>query len=404
MRQAFSDKQRQVFREAYSRWNILSGAVRSGKTFGSFFMLPIRVLEQGPGNFLLVGKTERTLKRNVIDPLRGLYGPQAVSQIYGDGLCDLFGRRCYVVGANDERAVTKIQGIGLVYAYGDEVTTWPESFFEMLKSRLDRPGAKFDGTCNPGSPYHWLKQFIDTTEDKWLKHFHFQLDDNPFLDSDFVEALKAEYSGVWYQRYILGMWVQAEGAVFDIFDEAKHVIKPSDIPVCDEYIVAGDYGTHNPTAFMWIGKKGDKVYVIDEYYWDSVKHGRQKTDSEQADDLMMFVLQASEAEGSRPSAIVLDPSAASFITECRKRNIHIVEANNAVLDGIRLMASLMGSDRFYVSSKCENLRKELASYVWDEKAQQRGEDKPKKEFDHAVDACRYGVMHMMKNGPRVRRL
>ena len=118
-----SCKQAKVIREAKARWNILSGAVRSGKTYGSFFLLPFRIAEQGEGNFLLIGKTERTLKRNIIDPLRELYTPQCVSQVYGDGLVDIFGRRCYVVGANDERAVTKIQGIGLVYAYGDEVTT-----------------------------------------------------------------------------------------------------------------------------------------------------------------------------------------------------------------------------------------------------------------------------------------
>ncbi|HQE50556.1 MAG TPA: PBSX family phage terminase large subunit, partial [Fervidobacterium sp.] len=249
--QKFSLKQAKVINEAHARWNILSGAVRSGKTYGSFFLLPLRVAEQGEGNFLLVGKTERTLKRNIIDPLRELYGPTKVSQVYGDGLVDLFGRKCYIVGANDERAVTKIQGIGLVYAYGDEVTTWPESFFEMLKSRLDKPGAKFDGTCNPGSPQHWLKKFIDTADKKWLKHFHFQLDDNPFLDTDFVEALKTEYTGVWYQRYILGQWVVAEGIVYDMFDATRHVT--DDIPNIKKYWVGVDYGTSNATAFILLG-------------------------------------------------------------------------------------------------------------------------------------------------------
>jgi len=121
---------------------------------------------------MLIGKTERTVRRNIIDPLRELYTEHNISNIYGDGLVDIFGRRFYVVGANDERAVTKIQGVGLVYALGDEVTTWPESFFQMLKSRLDKPGATFDGTCNPESPYHWFKGFLDS-EGINIRHWHF---------------------------------------------------------------------------------------------------------------------------------------------------------------------------------------------------------------------------------------
>lgn len=386
-----SCKQAKVIREAKARWNILSGAVRSGKTYGSFFLLPFRIAEQGEGNFLLIGKTERTLKRNIIDPLRELYTPQCVSQVYGDGLVDIFGRRCYVVGANDERAVTKIQGIGLVYAYGDEVTTWPESFFEMLKSRLDKPGAKFDGTCNPGSPHHWLKQFIDNTDGRWLKHFHFQLDDNPFLDPDFVEALKTEYTGVWYQRYILGQWVMAEGVVYDMFDAARHVT--GDIPSIKKCWVGVDYGTSNATAFILLGIGIDnRLYVLREYRHEAgAELSRSKTDVQYAEDFVNWL------GDIKPEWIFIDPSAKSFrlaLWQMRRKYpalSRVAQADNTVLDGIRKISSLLSAEKLFIHKSCKGLQEEFTSYAWDPKAQERGEDKPIKEHDHSLDALRYAV-------------
>jgi PBSX family phage terminase large subunit len=386
-----SYKQAKVIHNAHARWNILSGAVRSGKTYGSFFLLPSRTIEQGEGNFLLVGKTERTLKRNIIDPLRELYGPDCVSQVYGDGLVDIFGRRCYVVGANDERAVTKIQGIGLVYAYGDEVTTWPESFFEMLKSRLDKPGAKFDGTCNPGSPHHWLKQFIDTTDGRWLKHFHFQLDDNPFLDQDFVEALKTEYTGVWYQRYVLGQWVIAEGVVYDMFDATRHVT--ADIPNIKKYWVGVDYGTSNATAFVLLGIGSDnRLYALREYRHEAGSDlARSKTDAQYAEDFVNWL------GDIKPEWIFIDPSAKSFrLTLWNLRGKYpalfkVAAANNEVLDGIRKISSLLSAEKIFIHKSCKGLQEEFTSYAWDPKAQERGEDKPIKEHDHSLDALRYAI-------------
>ena len=386
-----SCKQAKVIREANARWNILSGAVRSGKTYGSFFLLPFRIAEQGEGNFLLIGKTERTLKRNIIDPLRELYTPQCVSQVYGDGLVDIFGRKCYVVGANDERAVTKIQGIGLVYAYGDEVTTWPESFFEMLKSRLDKPGAKFDGTCNPGSPHHWLKQFIDNTDGRWLKHFHFQLDDNPFLDPNFVEALKTEYTGVWYQRYILGQWVMAEGVVYDMFDAARHVT--DDIPSIKKYWVGVDYGTSNATAFILLGIGIDnRLYVLREYRHEAgAELSRSKTDVQYAEDFVNWL------GDIKPEWIFIDPSAKSFrlaLWQMRRKYpalSRVAQADNTVLDGIRKISSLLSAEKLFIHKSCKGLQEEFTSYAWDPKAQERGEDKPIKEHDHSLDALRYAV-------------
>src|SRR3989339_640528 len=222
----YSPKQANVLLNANSRWNILHGAVRSGKTHISYDLILKRIIELPDGPRWLIGKTERTLKRNVLDPMRERYGSKYVSNIYGTGECKIFGKRFYVAGANDERSVQKIQGAGMVYAYGDEITTWPRSFFEMLKSRLDKPNAKFDGTCNPEGPYHWLKtDVIDKKGVLDVKDFHFELDDGKyFLSPEFIENLKKEYTGVWYKRYIQGLWVLAEGAIYDMWDDVIHVI------------------------------------------------------------------------------------------------------------------------------------------------------------------------------------
>ncbi len=378
---SYSPKQARVFLNATARWNILSGAVRSGKTYITYDLLPLRVMEQGPGNCILIAKTERTLRRNIIDPLQEKFGTSLVSGVYGDGLVDLFGRTFYIAGANDERAVTKIQGMGLVYAYGDEVTTWPESFFQMLKSRLDKPGAKFDGTCNPESPYHWFKSFIDS-EGLNIYHEHFCIDDNPFLDADFVESLKAEYTGLWYKRYILGLWVMAEGVIYDMFDEAKHVIDTC--PQARDHYVSIDYGTGNPTAMGLFGVKGNEAWLEREYYYDHTKSGRQKTDSEYSQDLKDFLGEI------QPKAIIVDPSALSFKTQLKKDGFrNVKDADNAVLDGIRTQATMLQTGRYKIHLSCKETIREYSGYVWDARAQEKGEDKPIKQQDHCKDMERY---------------
>ena len=382
MNQDFSQKQIQVLSNAYARWNILSGAVRSGKTFASYFLIPLRIKYQHPGNFLIIGKTERTLKRNILDPMRKLFGQRAVSQVYGDGLVDILGKTFYVAGANDERAVTKIQGMGLVYAYGDEIATWPEAFFQMLKSRLDEPGAKFDGTTNPESPYHWLKAFLDT-EELNLNHWHFRLDDNPFLDPDFVESLKQEYTGLWYKRYIEGLWVMAEGVIYDMWDEDKHVIGKRPFEPTHHY-VSIDYGTGNPTAFGLYGVNGNTAWKEREYYYDHTQHGKQKTDAEFSQDLKTFL------GDTHPRAIIVDPSALSFKTQLKKDGFsNVKDADNSVIDGIRTQATMLQQGRYFVMKDCKETIREYPGYVWDAKAQERGEDKPLKQNDHTKDEERY---------------
>lgn len=385
-----SDKQLDVLEYSDSRWNISSGAVRSGKTVGGFLLLPIRMTTLPPGNCLLIGKTERTLKRNVLNPLREIYGRRRVSFPFGDGEIKLFGRHCYIVGANDERAVTKIQGMGLVYAYGDEVTTWPESFFDMLKSRLSEPGAMFDGSCNPDGPYHWLKSgFLDKADDYGIRHFEFKLDDNPFLSKDFVEALKKEYTGVWYDRYIDGKWVLADGIIYDMFDEQIHVIDrvPERIR---HYYAAADYGTTNPSAFglYGLGVSGT-VYKVKEYYWDPSVRGRQKTDSDFSAAMGAFL------GNVVPRAIIVDPSAESFQLQLKRdRFRNVMNANNSVLDGIRTQGRMLSTGRYKILSRCKQTIADYGAYVWDSKAEERGDDKPVEKFDHTKDEERY-LLHTL---------
>lgn len=383
----FSHKQLDVIANSTARLNILDGSVRSGKTIASLVAWIMFVSEAPPGELLMVGKTERTLKRNILDVLEQIVGSRYFKYNLGAGEATLFGRRIYLVGANDLRSEGKIRGLTLAGAYGDEIALWPEGFFTMLLSRLSVPGARFIGTTNPDSPYHWLKtNYLDREGELSLRRWHFSLEDNPNLDPAYVEALKKEYVGLWYKRFILGLWVQAEGAVYDMWDDAIYAVDevPSQFT---RYYVGVDYGTSNPTVFLLVGQHGDKLYVIDEYYWDSAERGRQKTDAEYSRDLQEFI------KGRYPQAIFIDPSATSFIAQLRRDGVRMIRhANNSVLDGIRTVASSLSQKRLFIYRKgCSNLLREFTAYVWDPQAQKRGEDRPLKQNDHALDALRYVV-------------
>lgn len=385
-----SAKQLNSVTKSTARINIWEGSVRSGKTIASIIRW-VEYIKTGPqGDLLMVGKTERTLKRNILDVIEDIVGTKNFRYNRGLGEVYIFNRKVYIAGANDERSEGKIRGMTLAGAYGDELTLWPESFFKMLLSRLSIKGAKLFGTTNPDSPYHWLKtEYIDNNNID-IKVFHFELEDNLALDPEYVKELKREYTGLWYKRFILGLWVLAEGTVYDMFDEGKHVI--SEMPVCERYWISIDYGTNNPTVFLLQGQKSEIYYTLQEYYYDSRKTGHQKTDEEYAEDLKIFI-------GDKYiTNIVVDPSASSFIAQLKKDGFYNVrKANNDVLDGIRHVSTLLSNGKYFIHESCKNLIKEKASYVWDIKAQQRGEDKPLKQNDHASDAERYGIMSRAKS-------
>lgn len=385
----YSDKHLDVIFNADVRMNILTGAVRSGKTYASFFAIA-RMVGEFPINakILFVGKTERTLYRNILNPMIEIFGSRVMQYRKGSGEGSFFGRTFYTVGANDERSQDKIRGMTLDLAYCDEVTLYPESFFTMLLSRLSTKGAKLLGTTNPDSPYHWLRvNYLDREDELDLKSWHFLLEDNINLDPAYVKSLKQEYTGLWYKRFILGLWVLAEGAVYDMFDEDKHAAKP--VPPIEHYTdiyTICDYGTTNPCVFLMFGISPDyKRYLIKEYYFDSREAGYQKTDSQYADDYEQFV------EGVDQNAMIVDPSAASFIAELKSRGVYVLEANNEVLPGIMETSTELEDGRIIIDPSCVNTIKEFSGYVWDKKASERGEDKPIKTSDHAMDCIRYFV-------------
>jgi len=266
----------------------------------------------------------------------------------------------------------------------------PESFVNQGVARCSIDGSKLWFNMNPGSPFHWFKTgWIDNIAEKNAFHLHFTMDDNLSLSEKVKERYKRLFSGVFYQRYINGLWVIAEGVIYDMFDVGIHCVDK--IPdKFDYYLLGVDYATGNPTAFILIGVLGNLLYIIDEYYWDSKEKGRQKTDAEYSRDLREFI------KGRFPRIICIDPSAASFKLQLIKDGVfNIKEADNAVVDGIRTVASFLSERRLFVyRKKCPNLLKEFGVYSWDPKAQERGEDKPIKAHDHALDGLRY-VLHTL---------
>ena len=394
-----SVKQKDYIDNAYSRWNLLTGAVRSGKSHASILNIPKRLDELPDGRRAIIAKTETTIMRNILDPLRDIVGEKYVSEIEGRKReATIFGKKFYCIGANDARSVKKLQGTGFQYVYGDEITTWPEDFFQMLKSRLDKKHSKFDGTCNPEGPYHWLKRDLLDSNELDVYHQHFTIDDNPFLSEDFVKQLKLEYTGVWYERYIRGKWVLAEGLVYPDFDSNNIT---DNIPKIRQEWVAIDYGITNDTVFLHIGLGEDnKLYVLHEYRWGEASTGTAKTDVQLREQLQEFIIKYD----IKPQWIFIDPSAKSFIVELYQHRHSfqqfksVAKANNDVLDGIRRVSSLVANNKLMIASALDDLKQEFNSYSWDSKAQERGEDKPLKEHDHGLDALRYLV-----NGiPRIR--
>jgi PBSX family phage terminase large subunit len=384
--QPISQKQSKAFKDSNARINIFEGPVRAGKSFVSLIRWIDFCLHGPKGPLILVGRNEKTIKRNIINPLQNLVGSALTYSEY-KGEVYLWDRVMHVVGANDDRAEGKIRGSEFAGALVDEVVLIPENFIKMLLSRLSIPDAKFFGTTNPDSPFHWLKrEFMDRQDVLDMKVFTFSIDDNPSLSEKYKADLRKEYQGLWYQRYIEGKWVLAEGAVYDFFDPKIHVI-PQPPGVADYYVVGVDYGTTNPCAFSMVGYSGStypNMWMEKEYYYNSVAKQRQQTDIEYTKDLVDFI------RGYNVKYIYIDPSAASFKLELRRAGINnIRDANNDVLNGIRYVSQLMSGGTLKIGSMCTQTIKEFSTYLWDPKASQRGVDAVLKENDHVLDSLRY---------------
>lgn len=371
------------------RINLLEGSVSSGKTWISLVLWAFWVsqMPNSPDSlYLMSARSLTTLKRNCLLPLQSLVGESnfTFSIPAKEGM--LFGRKILLEGANDSQAETKIRGLTLQGAYCDEVTTLPKDFFTMLLSRLRRPGAKLIATTNPDSPGHWLKrEYIDRKDELSFLDVKFLLDDNTTLPPDYVENIKREYTGVFYERFIEGKWVLAEGLIYPMYRKA--LVKAPATPA-ERYVLSIDYGTQNAFAALVWGKYGAVWYAVDGYYYSGRTEGKPKTDKEYGDDLNKFVKDEYLGTNGKIRTIV-DPSAASFIEELRRRRRYaVIPADNDVSNGIRETASAMEQDKIKVDPKIKEWEFEAENYQWDDSDV---DDRPIKVNDHYMDATRYFV-------------
>ena len=419
----FSSKQKQVLRNANKRWNILYGATRSGKTKISFFLVPLRIAEHYNDNILFAGKTLNTLDRNVFEEMRKLYGREHVSQIIDKKEIIIFGKRCYCVGANDDRSITKIQGLGLGYAYLDELTTFPENFFQMLKSRLDAPNACCDATCNPESPSHFVKQFIDQTEDEFVYYEKFTIYDNPFLDKDFVRALESEYRGtIYFEKWILGNWVKAEGLVFPLFRRESHYLTPQEYSARfgRNRLVAVIFGcdganTNDSTAVIPLAIMDNGQAVTLEMFYHNPKVNGQLSNEQLVPMIMQYMDELDQKYRLRESG-------ADFYTvvDCAAADLHLSLAyhlpdwynvrkytkkdilqttdivNNAFARGVLRILNFGGYYNYYrkefITSE-NQLVIDLELMTWDERNEKYDPSVP----NDCADAFRYAVCTFYAN-------
>lgn len=401
----FSDKQDEFFATSTSFINLAEGAVRSGKTYVNLYRFAEHALTAPPGDMMILGKTERTVKRNAISPLKQIARGEDFRVRYVQGAGELWinERMIHVVGANDVAAQDKIQGATLAGSYCNELTLYPESAWQTLIDRHSIDGAKIFADCNPNSPYHWLhKDYMHgaAVEPEDMLSLHFELDDNPNLSNEYKRRIHRLHppGTLWHKRMVLGEWVVAEGAIYEQWDENAHVV--DEMPGIPEKVGIGiDVGTQNATVFIAFGKVGDTWYAFDEYYHSGRESGKQKTNGEYAEEFLRFL----QRIGYTPFTIEVDPSAADFKLELRNRGVRRVhDADNSVVEGIRTVSTALTGGTLKVLRKVENLRSEFPSYVWDPKKQEKGEDAPLKAGarDHGLDATRYFAMRVLGKQPQ----
>lgn len=396
--QAFPLSPRQVqsiVESESARISCWTGAVRSGKTFASLIAFLAAVAEAPPSGLILIsGRTLQTIERNILNPLQdpALFGSLAssVAHTRGAGTATILGREVHLIGAADARAEGKLRGLTACLALVDEATLIPEEFWTQLLARLSVPGARLLATTNPGGPFHWLKaKFLDRASELDLASWHFVLDDNPSLDPDYKAAIKAEHTGLFYQRNVLGAWVAAEGAVYDSWDPARHVIPHDRLPVMRRILAAGvDHGMTNASAGVLLGLGVDgRLYAIDEWRTTNTQGIAGMSVADQVRSLRSWL-----STNPPPEWVIVDPAAAAMRTELwQQGQTNVMDADNAVVYGIATVSSLLSSGHLVVSDRCRWLQQEFPSYVWDPKATEKGDDRPRKTADHQLDGLRYAV-------------
>lgn len=378
-----TEKQLEYLQNCSHRWNVKTGATGSGKSFVDFTVtIPKRIEAcRGEGLIVLLGNTRGTLERNILEPMRQWW-PGNVGMIRSDNTVELFGKKVYALGADNKKHVARIQGATFEYVYGDEVTTWSEDVFQMLKSRLRCEHSHFDGTCNPDNPEHWFKHFLDSDADIYQQSY---VIDDGVLPPHIVAELKKEYAGtVYYDRYILGEWCQASGLIYTLND--YNLVDT--VPDGGEYYISIDYGTLNPFSaglWCWDGKTATRAR---EYYYSGRDERSNKTDEE-------YYTELEKLAGELPvKSVIIDPSAASMIETIRRhKRFTVRKAVNDVLAGIATTARLLQDGTIRIHRCCKDAIREFKLYRWDEECT---EDRPVKDNDHAMDDTRYFVMTILR--------
>lgn len=392
MTTGLSTKQMRILEFPFTKYDslICDGAVRSGKTSimtVSFIRWAMHKFNQR--NFAICGKTVQSVTRNVITPLLGVTyfkkNGYVLSWSYSKHLLIISrGKKVnyfYAFGGKDESSAALIQGMTLAGVMLDEVALMPRSFVEQALARCSIDDAKFWFNCNPESPNHWFyKEWIKEPEKHNALYLHFLMTDNPSLSDKVLKRYENMYTGVFYDRYIRGKWVVAEGLIYSMFNKAFHVVKDEPRPY-SRYAISCDYGTYNASSFGLWGFAGGVWYRMREYYYNGRKAGRQLTDEE-------YYAELEKLAGSLTiEAVIVDPSAASFITAIERHGrFYVVHASNRVLDGIRDVATHLNTGDLKICENCKDCVREFGLYRWDDKA---SEDKPLKTDDHAMDDVRY---------------
>jgi PBSX family phage terminase large subunit len=377
---------------------ICDGAIRSGKTIAFIVSFVLWSQTEFSGeSFIVAGKSMGALKRNVLRPMFAILAALGIAYTYNrsENYVVVGSNTYYCFGANNEASQDVLQGLTAAGALADEVALFPWSFVEQMIARCSTEGSKLWFNCNPENPYHEVKrELIDHAEDKMLLHLHFTMDDNLTLSAKVKERYKRLYSGVWFKRFILGLWCMAEGAIYDMLDESVHVVDT--LPAMREYHVGVDYGTGSVTCFWLLGIGTDnRLYLVDRWRWDAKDRMKQKTDSQFADDMNSWLI----GLGIIPRFMYVPADALSFMNQLHHTKRALQEAGKpcnlgtvaeadrspgSVLDGIRDFGSLLSAMLLFFSRKVadDGGLVEFQGYVWDEKKQQLGEDAPLKQNDH----------------------
>lgn len=400
----FSPKQKQFIEEANAKYNLAHGSVSSGKTVCTLFSF-LKAANECPGETITIfGYSMGSIQQNVIALIFNAqelaifrpyctYNSKGVLTFYAgqNGLKNII-----CIGAGDEGALGKIQGMTIDLTLCDEMTLYPEVVIDMIQTRLRRAHSQLYAAMNPKQPSHRLKQWIDRAETNPQYYaLHFTIEDNRmFLAPGYIEDMQQSLSGLFYKRNYLGVWCLAEGAIYDFFDPKLHVARRA--PKAAEYFIAAiDYGTFAPFCCLVVGvntgrfdQTGHKWWVESEYYWNPAVTHRQKTNAEFATDVQRFL------EPYALRGLYVDPSCAAFKLDLQRLGIHCVDANNDVAYGIQIVSSEMYKGNLVILEGCTNLIKEIEAYVWDPKQAAKGYDEPLKGsgiMDHACDALRYAV-------------